>query len=74
MAGRPKQEKANILALKKLYASTNGYADLVQNSMVRPIIVFTMRNCGCTFQEIADVFEITRQMAETIYKNAEKEL
>ncbi len=74
MAGRPKQEKADIKAIQKLFESTNGYTDIVQASLVRPIIVFTMRNCGCTFQEIADVFGITRQMAETIYKNAEKEL
>lgn len=68
MAGRPKQEKADITALQKLNESTSQVID------PRPIIAYTMRKCGCTFQEIADVFKVTRQMAETIYKNAEKDL
>lgn len=63
MAGRPKQEKADIKALKKL-----NEASLID---YRPIVAYTMRKCGCTFTEIAEVFGVTRQMAETIVKNAE---
>ena len=68
MAGRPQQKKADIPALQDLFKSTNQVID------PRPIIAFTMRKCGCSFREIAEVFEVTKQMAETIYKNAEKEV
>lgn len=68
MAGRPKQEKADIKAIKALYESTKQVID------PSPIIAYTMRKCGCTFQEIADVFGFTRQMAETLYKKAEQDL
>ncbi len=73
MAGRPKQEKADIKAIQKLFSSTN-YPDIVQDNVIKPVIAYTMRKSGCTFQEIADVFGFTRQMAETLYKKAEKEL
>ena len=68
MAGRPKQEKADITAIKKLFVSTSQVID------PRPIIAYTMKNCGCTFREIGEVFGVTKQQAETIFKNAEKEL
>lgn len=74
MAGRPTQKKADIQAIQDLYQSTDTYSNLVQTTMIKPIIIFTMRKCGCTFQEIGDVFGITRQMAETAFKNAEQEL
>jgi len=68
VAGRPTQQKADIQAIQKIYKSTSQVID------PRPIIAYTMRNCGCTFAEIAKVFNVTRQMAETIYKNAENDL
>lgn len=68
MAGRPTQKKADIKAIQTLSHRVGNVLDS------RPIIAYTMRKCGCTYAEIAQVFSITRQMAETIYKNAEKEL
>lgn len=65
MSGRPVQKKANIPELKKL---------LVPNTVTdhRPLIAFVMRNSGCTFAEIGEVFGLTRQQAETIFKNAKE--
>lgn len=68
MAGRPVQQKANIENIKKINEASKQVID------PRPIIVYTMRECGCTFAEIGKVFSISRQMAETIYKNTEKDL
>lgn len=68
MAGRPIQQKADIKGIQTLYHRANNVLD------VRPIIALTMRNCGCTYDEIGRVFGITRQMAETLVKNARKEL
>jgi len=68
MAGRPVQSKANIENIKKMNEATSQVIDPT------PIITFVMRECGCTFAEIGKVFNITRQMAKTIYKNAQKEL
>lgn len=64
MAGRPVQQRANIANLKKVKPPI---LDL------KPMIVYIMRNSGCTFAEIAKVYGVTRQMAETLYKQAEKE-
>lgn len=61
---RTKQNIANIPALKKLIIN-NGVMDN------RPLIAVVMRECGCTMQEIADVMEFSRQMAETMVKNAQ---
>lgn len=68
MAGRPVQKKANIENIKKINEATKQVID------PRPIIVYTMRECGCTFSEIGQVFNISRQMAEAIYKATEKDL
>lgn len=68
MAGRPTSKTADTEKIKRLYNRANNVLD------VRPIIALTMRNCGCTFTEIGAVFGVTRQMAETIVKNAESEL
>lgn len=68
MAGRPKQSIADLKAIKKVFKKANGILD------PRPLIVFVMRNCGCTFQEIADAFDTTRQNIESIYNKVEKEL
>ena len=66
MAGRPTQKKANIEKLQKVKAPV--YAiDL------KPMTIYIMRNSGCTYAEIAKVYGITRQMAETLYKKAETE-
>ena len=66
MAGRPKQEKADITALKKLNNTTSELIDL------RMLTAYIMKKSGCTYSEIAAVFDITRQMAETIVKKAER--
>ncbi len=66
MAGRPTQKKANIEALKKVKAP-------VYEVDLKPMTVYIMRNSGCTFAEIAQIYDITRQMAETLYKQAEKQ-
>lgn len=68
MAGRPKQSIADLKAIKKIYKKADGILD------PRPLIVFTMRNCGCTFQEIADAFGVSKQTIQTIYTNAEQSL
>ena len=65
MAGRPTQKKANIEAIKK--ARQTGVD-------TRPLVAYVMRNCGCTYAEIGQVFDITRQMAETLVKQVEKNL
>lgn len=68
MAGRPKQEKADIPKLQQLHNSTKQVID------PRPIIALTMAYCGATYREIGEAFNLSRQQAETILKNAEKEL
>lgn len=40
----------------------------------RPLIAFVMRNSGCTFTEIGEVFALSRQQAETIFKNAKEKV
>ena len=68
MAGRSKQTQANLLALKLL--------DKLETPIitVRPLIAYIMRESGCTLQEIADVFNVSRQQAENIYNKAKREL
>ena len=68
MAGRPKQVKANVAGLKKVVAQEGKLINL------RPAISVIMYYSGCTYTEIAEVFDISRQMAETLVKNAESEL
>ena len=68
MAGRPKQAIADLEAIKKVFEKANDILDS------KPLIVYVMRNCGCTFQEIADAFEVTKQNIESIYKKVEAEL
>lgn len=68
MSGRPIQKTANIQALQKLVQTESNVLD------VRPIIAVTMRECGATFTEIASVFNISRQQAETITKNGQAKL
>lgn len=68
MAGRPRTEIANIKKIKALYNSTNQVID------PRPIIAVVMRECGASYREIGEVFGLTKQMAETIVQNAEKDL
>jgi hypothetical protein len=65
MAGRPKQKKANIEALKKLDAA-NTIID------TRPLIAYVMRHTGATFNEIGEVFDVSRQMAQTQFERAER--
>ena len=65
MAGRPTQKKANIEAIRKIRQA---------GVDTRPLIAYTMRNCGCTYSEIGQVFDITRQMAETLVKQVERSI
>lgn len=67
-AGRPVKKVADVKQIQSLAANTNKIVDL------RPIIAVTMYSCDCTFNEIAEVFGITRQMAETLVKSTLKEL
>lgn len=66
MAGRPIQKKADILAIQK--AKDASVFD------TRPLIAYVMHNCGCTYAEIGQVFDITRQMAETLVRGIEAKL
>lgn len=68
MSGRPTQKKADIPAIQNMLVNSKKLVDL------RPVIALTMRSCGCTFEEIGQVFDISRQMAETLIKKAEREL
>lgn len=68
MAGRPTQKKANIKAIKKLPQFKEHPVD------TRPLIAYVMYNSGCTYAEIGKVFDVTRQMAETLVKSVEKTL
>lgn len=58
----------DIKKVKKLLKLNNDVIDL------RPIIFYMLRHQGSTYQEIADVFGITRQRAEQIVKAVEKKL
>ena len=62
---RTLQKKANIPELQKL---------ILPNTVTdhRPIIAYVMRHCGATVREIGEVFGVSRQQAETIYKNAQE--
>jgi transcriptional regulator len=64
MAGRPITEKANIPAIKKLQKR--------EGSVLTPIIAYTMRQCGCSYAEIAKVTKTSRQGAEYIVKQIEE--
>jgi len=78
MAGRPVQKTANIENIKKLRngirAKDGTLEDLFNEQLLRPVIVYTMRECGCTYTEISKVFDISRQMAEQIYNKEVKAL
>lgn len=66
--GRPVSKKADIEAIQHMLQTTS------QVINPRPIIAFTMRKCGCTFTEIGEALKVTKQQAQTIVRNAEKEL
>ena len=78
MAGRPVQKTANIENIKKLRngikTKDGTLEDLFNEQLLRPVIVYTMRECGCTYTEIGKVFDISRQMAEHIYNKEVKAL
>lgn len=66
---RTNKKTLNIEAIQKLLENNaNSVVDL------RPIVAVTMRESGCTFQEIADTMKFTRQMAETMVKKAQAKL
>lgn len=61
------QKKANIEALQRLVVTLDGVVDY------RPIIAYVMHYTQCTYAEIAEVFGISRQMAETLVKQSKGE-
>lgn len=61
---RTAQSKANIEALKKVLTKEDGILDL------RPLTVYIMKESGCTFAEIGQVFDVTRQNAKRLYEVA----
>lgn len=61
---RTAQKQANIENIKKLIVN-NGVTDN------RPIIAVVMRECGTTYNEIAEVMGFTRQMAKTMVQKAQ---
>ena len=62
---RTRQITVNIDQIKKLVTN-------VESSPLdyRPVIAVTMRECGASYQDIADVMGFTRQMAKTMTDNA----
>jgi hypothetical protein len=56
-----KQTRADIVALQVLQDSSA--LDL------RAVMSYTMRYCGCTYTEIGEVFNITRQQAKNVVDN-----
>lgn len=66
---RTRQQTVNLEAIKKLVnnveASPLDY---------RPVIAVTMRECGATYQDIADVMGFSRQMALTMVNKAQETL
>lgn len=61
--GRPKSDRVNVEALKKLYESMGGPLNLTN------IFVYIMIESGATYQNVADVIGVpTRQRAEYYYK------
>lgn len=60
---RKRQTQPKISELQQLVVN-NGITDN------RALIAIVMRECGSTFQDIADVMGFSRQMAETMVKKA----
>lgn len=65
---RTVKKVADTQAIQKLEVYSNDIIDL------RPIIAYTMRKSDCTFTEIAEVFNISRQFAKTIVDELEADL
>lgn len=68
MAGRPVTRLADVKEIQRIYNEATNTLD------TRPLIVLTMRACGCTYAEIGEVFGISKQMVQTIVEHAESEL
>lgn len=64
---RTAKKQANIENLRKLVVN-NGVTDN------RQIIAVVMRESGCTLQEVANVMQFSRQMADTMVKKAQTTL
>lgn len=60
-------KKADIEALQRLVITLDGVVDY------RPIIAYVMHYTSCTYREIAEVFGISKQMAETLVKQSKGE-
>lgn len=68
MAGRPKQVRADIVALKAIYSVSSEFVD------IKPVIAYVMRYSGCTYAEIGEVIGITKQAAQALFKVADTKL
>lgn len=67
------RKKANIENIKAVY-NNNGYNQIVQENVIKPVIAYTMRQTGATYIEIAEVFGVTKQMAMYLIEKIEKDL
>lgn len=63
---RPKSQVVDVEKLQALAVSLDEVVDY------RPIISYTMKQCGATSREIAEVFGVSRQMAEYYVEQIEK--
>ena len=64
---RPTQKRANIQNIK----------NLLDDSVIldlKPLIAMVMRECNCTFDEIGQVFDFTRQNAEQYIKGIQDKI
>lgn len=60
--------KINILTLRQFVKLTDNLID------VKPIIAFTMKMCGATSEEVGEVFQVSRQVADGYIKKAREVL
>lgn len=67
---KQKQVIADVPALKQLLDDNDEVLALVN---LRPLIAAVMRHCGCTLDEIGQVFNTSRQGASNILKQSQKE-
>lgn len=65
---KPVQKKADIAKLQSLVVELGGIIDYM------PVIVYVMKASGCTYQEIGNVYGVSRQLAEYYTKKVESDI
>ena len=65
---RPAIKTVNIKNMKELVNIIGNVVDYY------PILAYTMKNCGATYSEIAEVFGISNQLADYYVNNIRKAL